>query len=133
MASFDASGTPIKTTTVNVTIADGASLSGSTGDLRGLTPVALIVPSGIEGTQFTFQTSYDDAVTTFANLYYDNVGTNTEFTVKFAASQNLSLAPYIDRFLGVRALKVRTGTAGSATNQAGGDNAIVGVVLAYIG
>ncbi len=132
MPSFDPSASPILTYIKNLTILDGASLSDSTGDLRGLTPIALIVPAGIEGTQFTFQVAYDDAVTTFANLFYDNGGANTEFTVHFAASQNLSLAPYIDRFFGVRGLKVRTGTSGAATNQSGGDNAIVGVVCTYL-
>ncbi len=132
MASFDPSQTPILTYVKDVTIASGAALSGSTGDLRGASPVALIVPADMEGSALTFQVASDDDVTTFNDLRYDHEGANTEFSIALTtAAQAISLAPYLGYFFGARALKVRAGTAASTAAQ----NAVVvvSVVTRYLG
>lgn len=132
MTVMNPTQTPVLTYTKDVTIASGAALSDSTGDLYGLRPVRLIIPADMEGTVLTFSVASDEAVSTFNNMRYDNYGTNTEFSVAITtAAQDISLAPYLAYFFGVRALKVRAGTAASTSAQ----NAAVTitVVAEYLG
>lgn len=93
------------------TIANGASLSGEVnlehGDL-----FALIMPAAWTAAVLTFSGSYDG--TTFYNLY-DETGTEISFTVD-ASRYVLISAPA--KFMGLKRLKVRSGTAGAAVNQA---------------
>lgn len=131
MAVLNPSETPVLTYTVDVTIASGAALSGTTDDLNGLSPVALIVPASMAGTVLTFQVACDEAVATFSNLYYDNFGTNTELSIALTtAAQAISLHPYIPHFFGAKAIKVRAGTSASTSAQAGAK--AVTVVCRYL-
>lgn len=98
------------------TIADSASLSGAV-DLSSFsgTLVAIQTPSGWTSAVLTFQASYDG--TTYANLYNSAGAEVTTGTI--AASYYVALDPA--DFAGIRYLKVRSGTSGSATNQSSGD------------
>lgn len=91
------------------TIANGESLSGAIG--LGLERVyAIQMPSAWTAGNLTFQASYDNS--TFADVYQDD---GTELTVTAAASRFIVLDPV--QFLGIRAIKVRSGTSGSPVNQ----------------
>lgn len=128
---FGPDKSPVLTYTKNVTIASGAALSDSTGDLHSLRPVRLIIPADMEGTVLTFQVASDDAVATFNNLHYDSYGTNTEFSIAITtAAQDISLAPYLQYFFGVRALKIRAGTAASTAAQ--NADVVITVVVDYL-
>lgn len=71
------------------------------------------IPSGwVTATSATFQTSIDGA--TAYNLY-DSTG--NEYAVTVAASRSV-LVPLID-FIGIRYIKIRSGTAAAAVNQTG--------------
>ena len=99
------------------TIANGASLSGAV-DLRGLTPVRIIMPSAWTTANLTFNVSYDGV--NFTNLY-DELG--TEKTVTAAASYSIYLAPA--DWVGYKQLKIRSGTSGTAVNQGGARTILV--------
>lgn len=98
-----------KTNVLTATIANGASLSGAVplGN-GGLTRIAM--PAAWTAANLTFQTSYDGV--TFANLYNHE---GTEYTVQAAASREI-LLPLAD-FLGVRFIKIRSGTSAAAVAQ----------------
>jgi hypothetical protein len=98
-----------------VTILSGASLSDSI-DLQGARPVSLRLPAAWTAASITFQASEDGI--TFGDLY-NALG---EVTYPAAASRFISLTP--QDFLGCRAIKVRSGTAGTPVNQ-GADRTIV--------
>jgi hypothetical protein len=98
-----------------IIIANGESLSGSVG-LGGSTMVGIVMPATWTAANLTVQASHDGA--TYNNLY-DDLG--TEVTVTAAASRYIALDPSV--FAGIRYLKVRSGTSGSAVNQ-GGDRTI---------
>lgn len=100
---------------VDAAIASGASLSGAI-DLGAGRLARIVLPAALTGTQLTFQTSYDG--TNYANLY-DETGSEVAYTV--AASREVR-APITD-WLGIRWLKIRTGTSGSPTAQ-GADRAL---------
>ena len=96
---------------VAVTIASGASLSAEV-DLESRILCAIDMPADWDAANLTFQASYNTGGT-FDNLY-DQYG--TEKTVTAAADRYISLDDPAF-WLGVRYLKVRSGTAASAVNQ----------------
>ena len=98
--------------TVTGTIANGASLSGVV-DLRTVgTPVALQTDAAWDTNAITFQGSYDGVV--YTNLR--NMGVEVSIPGVVASSlEGLDL----HEFLGLRYLKVRSGTAAAAVNQVG--------------
>lgn len=100
---------------VDAAIASGQSLSGAI-DLGAGRLARIVFPAALTGTQVTFQTSYDG--TNYANLY-DETGTEVAYTV--AASREVRV-PLTD-WLGIRWLKIRTGTSGSPSAQ-GADRAL---------
>lgn len=107
--------TAVAPSTADVTIANGGSLSGAI-DLAGRTAIRLLMPAAWTAAVLTLQFSPDGV--TYNNVY-DSFG--TEYTIQAAASRAILLVPA--DFLGVRYLKLRSGTAGAAVNQ-GADRAI---------
>jgi hypothetical protein len=95
--------------TTTVVIANGASLSG-TVDLGGRKLVALIMPDAWTAASLTFQGSVDG--TNFFNVY-DGA---TERALTVAANYYSALA--IGDWVGFRWIKIRSGTAALAVNQA---------------
>lgn len=111
-------------TTINyetVTIANGASLSGAL-NIASRNFFGIIMPSSWTAASLTFQGSFDG--TNFYNLY-DESGTEVTFTV--AASRYVIISTPA-KFLGLKKLKIRSGTSGSAVNQ-GGDRTIGVIVI----
>ena len=96
--------------TKTAVIENGGSLSGAV-DLGGRKLVAIVMPSSWTTAGLTFQASPDGV--TYYNLY--DGGTERGLTV--AASYYSALA--IGDWVGIRYLKVRSGTAGTPVNQAG--------------
>ncbi len=90
-----------------IVISNGQSLS-ATVDLGVTRAVGLETPATFEPTTISFQVSSDN--TTFVNLYD---ATGTEKTVTVGVSRRIVLSPA--DFLGVRYIKIRGGTASSAT------------------
>jgi len=104
-----------------VTIANGASLSGALNiDQRNL--FAILMPAAWTAAALTFKGSFDG--TDYFDLY-DEYGTEINFTV--AASRYILISVPI-KFLGLKKLKVRSGTSASAVNQ-GGDRTIGIIVI----
>lgn len=97
----------------NAVIANGASLSAAV-DCEGAPPVAIVMPAAWTAADLTFQVSADGS--TYSNLYDENASTRTETTLKAAAADIIRLDPA--KWGWVRYLKIRSGTAGSAVNQA---------------
>ena len=95
--------------TTTVTIANGASLSGAV-DLGGRKLVAIIMPGTWTAAGLTFQGSVDG--TNFFNVY--DGATERQLTVAANYYSALNIADWV----GFRWVKVRSGTAGSAVNQA---------------
>lgn len=95
---------------VSVTIANGASLSGAIDCSEGR-PARIVIPSAWTTANLTFQTSYDG--TTYNDLY-DAFG--TEYTVTVGGASRGIILPLAD-FIGVRYLKVRSGTTGTPVTQ----------------
>ena len=96
-----------------VTIANGASLSDA-AQIAEFINASVILPSGWTTQAITFQGSQDN--TTFANVY-DKDG--VEVTIPGAvasASYEIPAAVMNHKFI-----KIRSGTAASPQNQAGGD------------
>jgi len=104
-------------TTNTVTIAASASLSGKTFVGHGQV-VGFVLPSGWDAADITLQASIDGE--TFYNLH-DETG-DTEVTVQAGASRHIWLKTPIR---GVPWIKVRSGTAGAAVNQADAVDVIV--------
>lgn len=98
-----------KPTSVPVTIANGASLAAFV-DLDTKTLVGIHMPAAWDTANLTFQVSEDGV--TYDNLY-DSAG--IEKTITVAASRYISVTPA--EWVGVRFLKVRSGTSGTAVNQ----------------
>lgn len=114
------------TETSTLTIADNSSLSSAI-DLGGRGLTAIIIPSTwVTATVITFQVSVDDS--TYYNLYHDVSATLTEYSVPVAASRYITLDQ--EKFFGIKYLKVRSGTAGSAVNQTE-DNGVVLTLVAF--
>lgn len=95
---------------ISATIAISASLSGAVY-LGSGTLSKIIMPAAWTAANLTFQVSDDNV--TYSNLY-DASG--TEYVVTAAASRAI-IVP-VSEFQGFRYLKVRSGTAGVAVNQA---------------
>lgn len=96
---------------VTAQIANGASVSGTFDFGTDQRPCRIIMPGTWTTADLTVQTSIDGA--TWNNLH-DVYG--TEYTIKAAASRSINL-PIAD-FLGVRYMRLRSGTSGSPVNQA---------------
>tara|TARA_X000001382_G_scaffold97453_1_gene71815 strand:- start:99 stop:452 length:354 start_codon:yes stop_codon:yes gene_type:complete len=94
--------------TQTVTIANGASLSGSV-DLGGRKLCAIIMPAAWTSAAITFQASMD------GSTFYDVYDAAVERNVSVGASYYSALA--IADYIGIRHLKLRSGTSGSAVNQ----------------
>lgn len=99
--------------TIPVTIANTASLSPDV-DLEGAGLLRIITPAALAAgtTVLTFQTSMDGK--NFANLYDAN---GSEYTVQVVANASRSIILPPSDFVAIRFLKLRTGTAASATAQ----------------
>ena len=106
---------PVVTRTA--TIAESASLSDAI-QVDGSTVVGIVLPATWTTANLTFQASADDS--TYNNVY-DELG--TEKTVVAAASRYIPLNPA--DFLGANSIKVRSGTSGTAVNQAAARSVIV--------
>lgn len=107
-------------------IADNASLSGGVYVANFLL-MKLIVPSDwVTATVVTFQAALEAEGETpsYLNVYEDD---GTEYQVTVAASRHVILDPA--KFAGIRWMKIRSGTSGSAVNQTADD----GVQLQVIG
>lgn len=99
--------------TAVATIANGQSLSGAI-DLNYNRMVRIVIPAGgWTAANLTFQTSAD--CTTYGNLR-DNLG--NEYTVTVSTAGDEIIIPYAD-FVGVRCLKVRSGTSATPVAQGG--------------
>lgn len=96
--------------TTPATIANGASLSGAVY-LGEKTLLGLVMPAAWTAAVITLSVSLDG--TTYVDAY-DSTGTETSYTV--AASRYIALNPA--NLVGVRYVKLRSGTAASAVNQA---------------
>jgi hypothetical protein len=103
---------------VEVTIASGASLSGS-ADLKGLIPVGLDMPAAWTAAGLSFQGSDDNS--TFHNIY--NKDGEVSFSAAVAdADRRVVIA--VDLLIGCgRYIKVRSGVAATPVNQ-GADRVI---------
>ena len=100
-------------TNKTATIANGASLSGAVDLGAGAILAGIQMPAAWTAASLTFQVSADGV--TYANKF-DALG--TEYSVASAAaaaSQYIALPPA--DWLGVRYVKVRSGTAAAAVNQ----------------
>jgi len=109
----------IRSAAIPVALAAGASLSDpiDAGDLRA---ARVQIPSAWTTANLTFQTSIDGV--TYADLYDGNA---TEYTIQAAASREI-LLPMVD-FLGVRYLKIRSGTSGTPVAQAAARKLLLGL------
>lgn len=92
------------------TIANGASLSAAV-NIAHMDLFAIEMPAAWTAASLTFQGSYDG--TTYSDLY-DDAGNEVTFTVD-ASRYVLIRTPA--QFFGLKKLKVRSGTTGSAVNQ----------------
>lgn len=92
----------------SVTIANNASLSGAV-ELGSARLVGIEMPGAWTTAGITFQVSSDG--TNFSDLYDDS----TERTYAVAASRYVAVP--LDKWTGIRHIKVRSGTAGSPVNQ----------------
>lgn len=91
------------------TIANGASLSGAV-NLGGEALIRLQMPAAWTAAKITFQVSDDDV--TYRNIVKED-GSEYELTV--AASTEIILI--WTNFIGVKYMKIRSGTAAAAVNQ----------------
>lgn len=103
---------PNNTSVVAAAIASGEALSAEI-DLNGQLPVAIVMPAAWTAASLTLQISIDDDGAIFNNVYDDG---GTEYTVTAAASRYIYLDPLV--LVGVRKLKIRSGTSGTPVNQA---------------
>jgi hypothetical protein len=108
------------TTTQTVTIAAGASLSSASTKINGYRLVGVRTASTWDAAKLTFQVSSDG--TNFFNLYSDA----GEYEVS-SVTGTAAIAVDPANFLAWNYVKVRSGTAGAATNQA--DETVITLVL----
>jgi hypothetical protein len=100
MSSFSA----FNTSTVTI---ESSGTTSSARDLNGLgNLVALVTPSALTGTSFTFQASVDG--TTYNNVYNEG----TQYSVTVAASRYVALDPAV--FAGAQYVKVVSGSSEAA-------------------
>jgi hypothetical protein len=104
---------------IQVTIANGASLSGVAGLGRGVSLVGIVMPAAWTTAGLSFQASADS--TNFADLY----DSGSEYTVAAGASRYIQIPA--DKTDSIMALKVRSGTTGTPVNQ-GADRVITLIV-----
>ncbi len=97
-----------------VKILQGASITAAI-DLGGQRLAAIQTPAAWTAANFTFQVGVGDGADSavYANMF-DSGG--NEYTVTAAASETIML-PYAD-FIGIRYIKIRSGTNGTPVNQA---------------
>ena len=115
-----ADGIPILERTFTATIANGESLSGAV-DLEGYTLTGIYMPGTWAAAAITLQSDSPVAAeNTFLNVY-DDAGTEKSITT--AASRFVLLDP--SEFVGIRRLKVRSGTSASPVNQSGGTDVLL--------
>lgn len=100
----------INTGGVPLTIANGANLSNAVDFYATDSTVALQMPAAWTTADLTVQASLDNV--TFTDMYLDD---GTEMVIKAGASRWIVLN--ITRFLGVRYIKLRSGTASVPVNQ----------------
>ncbi len=93
-------------TVTDCVISNGQSLSASV-DLGVYRLVGISIPSTFEPTTLTFQSSYDGS--TWANVFKDGI----EVSEPVGTNRRIVLDP--SKFYGIRYVKVRGGTSGSAT------------------
>lgn len=93
-----------------LTIANGGNLSNAVDFYTTDSAVALQMPAAWTTADLTVQASFDG--TTFSDMYLDDA---TEMVIKAGASRWIVLN--ITRFLGVRNIKLRSGTSASPVNQ----------------
>lgn len=96
--------------TTTATIASAGNLSGAV-NLSELVPMAIIMPAAWTAAALTFQASADNS--TYNDVYTSGGG---EYTVQAAASRFIVLD--LTDFVGMRYLKVRSGTSGTPVAQA---------------
>ena len=94
--------------TKTATIENGGSLSGAV-DLGGRKLVAIVMPAAWDAADLTFQASPDGV------NYFDVYDGSAERTVEVAADYYSALA--IGDWVGIRWLKVRSGTSGTPVAQ----------------
>lgn len=117
--AFGASGAPAgvpvtaaQITTKTVTIANGASLSDA-ADLGTGRLVGIIMPAAWSAAALTFQANADNGAT-----FYDVYDDATERTIsQSGAAAARFLALPLSDWLGMRGVKVRSGTGASPVNQ----------------
>ncbi len=97
---------------VNATIAASASLSGAVRLPPGRVLVGIVMPAAWTAAALTFQISLDEGAT-FQNAY---IAAGTEVNITAAAATTIALDPAT--WLHAPIIKVRSGTAASAVNQA---------------
>lgn len=95
-----------------LTINNGANLSSQADFYVTDSSVALQMPASWTTADLTVQASFDGV--TFTDMYLDD---GTEMVIKAGASRWIVLN--ITRFLGVRSIKLRSGTASVPVNQGG--------------
>ncbi|MCX2726013.1 hypothetical protein OO015_00635 [Thermomicrobium sp. 4228-Ro] len=93
----------------SVTISSGSSISPGV-DLDGLTLVGILMPDTWDGTSITFQASLNG--TGWYDLY-DAAG--NEVTLTVGPARYIQIDP--QRILGIRYLRIRSGTAATPVNQ----------------
>lgn len=93
---------------VDATIASGASLSDGI-NLSGHVLTGIYMPAAWTAAAITFQASDDNS--TWYNVYFEGA----EVSITVAASQYIVLDP--QKYLGIRHLKVRSGTSAAGVNQ----------------
>ena len=115
-----ADGIPVLERVFTATIADGQSLSGAV-DLEGYTLTAIYMPDTWAAAAITFQSDQPLAAEGSYLDVYDDAG--TEKSVTTAADRFVLLDPA--EFIGIRRLKVRSGTTGTPVNQSGGTDVLL--------
>jgi hypothetical protein len=100
------------------TIANGQSLSGAV-DLGTNRLFAIVMPAAMTGTSLTFQASHDGS--TYNNIYGDD---GNELTYTTAASRYVVVSSPA-KWVGVRYLKIRSGTSGAPSAEGAARSLIV--------
>lgn len=103
---------------LKVPILNGGSLSAAI-DVGQLRAARVQIPALWTTANLTFQTSIDGV--TYADLYDGSL----EYTITAAASREI-LLPIAD-FLGIRYLKIRSGTSGTPVNQVADRTLLLGL------
>lgn len=110
---------------ITTTIAASGSLSSAIPLGKGGVIQAIQIPSAWTAAGLSFQSSLDGG-TTYQDVYYDESGTDTEFTYPTtAASRNIHLYP--DLFAGATHIKIRSGTSGTPVVQAAERELIISI------